>query len=438
MKIIDRPYIGKTCPYCQFPIKQDSEAVQCRACQVPHHRECWEENGGCTTFGCQETSFSTPAGRIEISESSGPENERATSLNGGINKFLAAALVMALLVIGLLSYNLLQGDDSEAIDPSESAETADSEGETDLVQRIEENYDSEIIDVINEADYMIDYEHGKIPLSEVEIGAKVVDPTWEWEFRTGDDYTLQTGDETKPVTWIVVAKDHYNGIEPSVTLLSKKLVGKHVYDNSTHKTDYGDYGFNHWGKSGTHESANRGLRPWLNSRGIHKDEGFHHAFSADFKSAVIETPVPNREWEKGNSYITKDRVFIPSITELGVASHSHSKTAGVSENLNEIVDVYYHIDYTTYEIGAAYPYFSITGNEKGIGMLNKKSYWYWTRSPDSGNEYALHSVGPDGYFYGGLDLPHYGGYTPFKPYYSYIGVRPVLNLQSDTLVSEIP
>ncbi len=46
-------HTGKTCPYCQFPIKQDSETVLCSSCRVPHHRECWQENGGCTTYGCQ-------------------------------------------------------------------------------------------------------------------------------------------------------------------------------------------------------------------------------------------------------------------------------------------------------------------------------------------------------------------------------------------------
>lgn len=48
---------GKKCPYCQFPIKQDSEVLQCPGCKVPHHRECWEENEGCTTFGCNGSSF---------------------------------------------------------------------------------------------------------------------------------------------------------------------------------------------------------------------------------------------------------------------------------------------------------------------------------------------------------------------------------------------
>ncbi len=49
-------HIGKTCPFCQFPIKQDSETILCSSCQIPHHRECWLENGGCTTFGCRGLS----------------------------------------------------------------------------------------------------------------------------------------------------------------------------------------------------------------------------------------------------------------------------------------------------------------------------------------------------------------------------------------------
>ncbi len=49
--------IGKTCPYCQFPLKQESKAVQCKSCKTPHHQECWNENDGCTTFGCVEKNY---------------------------------------------------------------------------------------------------------------------------------------------------------------------------------------------------------------------------------------------------------------------------------------------------------------------------------------------------------------------------------------------
>lgn len=27
--------------------------VQCSQCGVPHHEECWKENGGCTVYGCK-------------------------------------------------------------------------------------------------------------------------------------------------------------------------------------------------------------------------------------------------------------------------------------------------------------------------------------------------------------------------------------------------
>ena len=45
-------YIGKTCPYCRFPIKPGEDIVVCPACKVPHHEDCWQENRGCTPYGC--------------------------------------------------------------------------------------------------------------------------------------------------------------------------------------------------------------------------------------------------------------------------------------------------------------------------------------------------------------------------------------------------
>jgi len=37
-----------------------SELVYCRRCKTPHHRECWEYSGGCSTYGCRETQFLVP------------------------------------------------------------------------------------------------------------------------------------------------------------------------------------------------------------------------------------------------------------------------------------------------------------------------------------------------------------------------------------------
>lgn len=48
----DDEYVGKVCPYCRFPIKPGETIVVCPECQVPHHEDCWRENGSCTTYGC--------------------------------------------------------------------------------------------------------------------------------------------------------------------------------------------------------------------------------------------------------------------------------------------------------------------------------------------------------------------------------------------------
>jgi len=49
-------YIGATCPYCQDLIKPGKEIIVCDRCGTPHHVECWNANGGCTTVGCGSKS----------------------------------------------------------------------------------------------------------------------------------------------------------------------------------------------------------------------------------------------------------------------------------------------------------------------------------------------------------------------------------------------
>jgi ketosteroid isomerase-like protein len=41
------------CPYCQTNIKESADKIICSECHTPHHKECWEENKGCTTYGCK-------------------------------------------------------------------------------------------------------------------------------------------------------------------------------------------------------------------------------------------------------------------------------------------------------------------------------------------------------------------------------------------------
>jgi len=250
-----------------------------------------------------------------------------------------------------------------------------------------------------DADYYIDYTGGTIPIGDLPIGARVVDPGWEWEFRTGHRYTSVEGDETKFVTWIVVAKDHYSGLDPHVTLLSEGLIGRFAFDNSTNRgSQYGSY---HWGDSGT-GNASHGLRPWLNSTGIHSGEGLYQSFSENFRSAILTTTVPNKERKNDRAYSTSDKVFTPSNTELGDTSHTH-----------------------THQIGTVYPYFHASDNAKRVARFSGEAVEYWSRTPGPNFDHVVRVVGSKG---GAFDKRAYSNNS---------GVRPALNLKSEILVSEI-
>jgi hypothetical protein len=48
-------------PICQVcGEKIVSEMVYCRRCYTPHHLDCWQYNGLCSTYGCRETRYSIP------------------------------------------------------------------------------------------------------------------------------------------------------------------------------------------------------------------------------------------------------------------------------------------------------------------------------------------------------------------------------------------
>jgi hypothetical protein len=53
------------CPYCQTNIKENADKIICSSCRTPHHRECWEENKGCTTYGC-ENNPNTNRKKVDI------------------------------------------------------------------------------------------------------------------------------------------------------------------------------------------------------------------------------------------------------------------------------------------------------------------------------------------------------------------------------------
>lgn len=41
-----------TCPICCTPFAEADEIKICPDCRTPHHVECWDDNRGCSTYGC--------------------------------------------------------------------------------------------------------------------------------------------------------------------------------------------------------------------------------------------------------------------------------------------------------------------------------------------------------------------------------------------------
>jgi len=116
---------GKICPYCQTEIQPGEEVIVCPACNVPHHADCWTENGGCTTYGCEYspgarqnaglppvvTPSATPGGAVPAWAEPSPYWERRPRPS---NKRLAwsmlavIAVTVIIVVTGLMGTAYLQ------------------------------------------------------------------------------------------------------------------------------------------------------------------------------------------------------------------------------------------------------------------------------------------------------------------------------------------
>jgi len=60
------------CPYCRAPFEPDEPVVTCEACSTPHHADCYEENKGCTVFGCAKSPSDEPAISVTATEIAAP------------------------------------------------------------------------------------------------------------------------------------------------------------------------------------------------------------------------------------------------------------------------------------------------------------------------------------------------------------------------------
>jgi len=69
----NEPKIEHQCPVCFSTIEPDSDIITCPNCQMVYHKECWEDNNGCATYGCPSAGcLAPPPMKIELSDCSLP------------------------------------------------------------------------------------------------------------------------------------------------------------------------------------------------------------------------------------------------------------------------------------------------------------------------------------------------------------------------------
>lgn len=65
--------VGRTCPYCRFPLKSGGPAATCPTCRATHHEDCWRDNGGCAVAGCVSGPRASPLqARPPVAPAGGP------------------------------------------------------------------------------------------------------------------------------------------------------------------------------------------------------------------------------------------------------------------------------------------------------------------------------------------------------------------------------
>jgi TM2 domain-containing membrane protein YozV len=53
--------VNPICPYCRMETGTgEGERIDCPGCGTPHHPDCFQENGGCTVFGCSHAPVDEP------------------------------------------------------------------------------------------------------------------------------------------------------------------------------------------------------------------------------------------------------------------------------------------------------------------------------------------------------------------------------------------
>ena len=54
------------CPVCSTPVESADVRTVCTSCKVTFHQECWQENKGCATYGCNQVNALNPPMKLDL------------------------------------------------------------------------------------------------------------------------------------------------------------------------------------------------------------------------------------------------------------------------------------------------------------------------------------------------------------------------------------
>ena len=241
----------------------------------------------------------------------------------------------------------------------------------------------------------------------------------------------QINNETpESIVWIIVAKNHSNYPQNSVTLITEKVIDFRAFDGG--ETDWlgsrqTTYGYSSY----MHSNINQ----WLNAVGgagqwyapAHDNDapptgvmyegeyasrpGFLNLFTEDERRALLETTLNNQRGTNALSTFTT-KVFLPSVWEL-LGTHTVADGSSIFE-------------YFTTNGAAAYPTQQVVDNTIVTSYVPENAsspFLYWTRN---GETYNVRQI--DGA----------GAASEHKPYLSCVGIRPCANVSDTVIISETP
>lgn len=257
------------------------------------------------------------------------------------------------------------------------------------------------------------------------VGAKVKD--------------MLTQYDREPIIWKVADKNHSGYPANSVTLITDNIITLKCFDGkepSNSDSNRKSYGNNRYIYSNIRRwlNSNAGAGAWYSAQ--HSADappnsantsynpydlraGFLNAFSSQFINALLTTTLTvarNTATDGGGSETLTDKIFLASNTEVGLA------------NENSIVEGAKLALFSDDASGLAKPTAkAVQNSDYTDSNLNANSPWHWwLRTPRASSSYYARGVSSGGALGNGYAC---GGNW---------GVRPLCNLLSSILVSDVP